>query len=185
MRWRQPLGASLEDYWETLDTGPVRPSSPRHRLNLRYSYCAGSPTIRRYLGQGNPDNSLRGERQIREAITTLKQSGRYDEMVDAAIRKHPQPVTDKPSANGKTVATTKVKRKPVLDERTANLFPKALLQAFRGRINRLRRRSSRLPTVDCMAIMTAIAPARNDWRAVHQEDCAAPLGGHERTARYR
>ena len=54
-------------------------------------------------------------------------------MVDEAIRKYPQPVADKPAANGKTIATVKVvKRKPILDERTANVFPNEhQFQAFR------------------------------------------------------
>jgi hypothetical protein len=60
----------------------------------------GHGTIRNYLGQGNADRSHRGERQIREAISALKQSGRYDEIVDEVLRKHPLPVAEaKPSSD--------------------------------------------------------------------------------------
>jgi hypothetical protein len=37
----------------------------------------GHSVIRAYLGQGNPEHSYRAERQIREAIVALKQSGKY------------------------------------------------------------------------------------------------------------
>jgi len=84
----------------------------------------GHNVIRRYLGQGNTDRAHRGERQIREAITALKQSGRYDDMVDEAVAKHPQPVDGKPAAKGKTAAKSerKPRRPRVLDERCADVF---------------------------------------------------------------
>jgi hypothetical protein len=46
-------------------------------------------------------------------------------MVDEALRKHPQPVTDKEPAKGKAIATTKPSkpRRRLLDERCAQVFP--------------------------------------------------------------
>jgi hypothetical protein len=86
---------------------------------------ASHNVIRAYLGDGKPERSHRGERQVREAISALKQSGRYDEIVDEELRKHPQPGADAPPAKEKTVTTRtqpKSKRR-LLDERTANVFP--------------------------------------------------------------
>lgn len=80
--------------------------------------------IRRYLGDGNPERSHRGERQIREAISALKQAGRYDTIVDEAVSKYIRPVADTPAST--TIAKTKPRkprRAPVLDERCANVFP--------------------------------------------------------------
>lgn len=93
----------------------------------------GHVVIRTYLGQGNPERSHRAERQIREAISALKQSGRYDEIIDEMLRKYPQPVDGKESKS-RAVERTKspARRKPILDERTANMFPNEhQFQAFR------------------------------------------------------
>lgn len=83
----------------------------------------GHNVIRAYLGEGDPDRAHRGERQIREAISALKQSARYDEIVDEAVRKYPPPTDAKPS---KSTAIAKTKqatpRRRLLDERTANVF---------------------------------------------------------------
>jgi ParB/RepB/Spo0J family partition protein len=86
----------------------------------------GINVITRYLGQGDPERSHRGERSIREAISALKQAGRYDALIDDALRKHPQPaVANKPSAKGAAIAKTKqaTPHRRLLDERTANVFP--------------------------------------------------------------
>jgi ParB/RepB/Spo0J family partition protein len=85
----------------------------------------GEPLIRRYLGQGKEEQSHRSHSEIREAISALKQSGRYDRIVDDALHAHPLPVADKPAAKTKAVAEAKAKssRRRILDERTAHLFP--------------------------------------------------------------
>jgi hypothetical protein len=85
----------------------------------------GHNVIARYLGEGNAERSNRKERQIRDAITTLKQSGRYDDLVEEAISKFPPPaVADKPAAKTREVATTTPKqRRPVIyDDRCSHLF---------------------------------------------------------------
>jgi len=86
-------------------------------VHLAFSH----PTIRRYLGQGNAKRSYRSERQVREAISALKQSGKYDDLVDEARAKYPVP--DAPAAKGKDVAPRKPRRPRTLDERAANVFP--------------------------------------------------------------
>src|SRR5262245_60491395 len=95
----------------------------------------GVDVIRAYLGQGNPERSQRGEREIRDAISTLKESGHYDEIVDRALRKYPQPVGDGKPAKGTTVATSaadKPRRAPTFDARCVTLFPNThQAQAFR------------------------------------------------------
>jgi hypothetical protein len=84
----------------------------------------GHNVIRTYLGQGNPDRAHRGERQIREAISALKQSGRYDDIIEAAMLKYAPPVND--AGPAKDTAVTKAKpakpKRRLLDERCANLF---------------------------------------------------------------
>jgi ParB-like chromosome segregation protein Spo0J len=80
----------------------------------------GYETIRRYLGQGEIDRSHRGERQVRTAITALKQSGDYDDVVNEMRAKYPVP--DAPSAKSKAAAVPKPRRAPVLDGRCATVF---------------------------------------------------------------
>jgi ParB/RepB/Spo0J family partition protein len=84
----------------------------------------GEPVIRAYLGQGNAGRAHRSARQIREAISALKQSKRYDELVEQTLLKYPAEVVDAPSAKGKSVAKTEPKKSwpRMLDERTANVF---------------------------------------------------------------
>jgi ParB-like nuclease domain len=94
----------------------------------------GVDVIRAYLGQGKPERAHRGERQIREAINALKQSGRYDELIDEELRKHPLPVPDAKESKSTTVAKTKprARRPRLLDERCAHVFPNEhQFQAFR------------------------------------------------------
>jgi ParB-like chromosome segregation protein Spo0J len=86
----------------------------------------GHHTIRTYLGQGNPDNSHRPERAIREAMSALKDSGRYDDIIDEVFRKHPIPIDHniKPAQKTEIAKTKQPKpKRRILDERTANLFP--------------------------------------------------------------
>jgi ParB-like chromosome segregation protein Spo0J len=107
------------------DRGALDRAKGKLRNGADVHLAIGHNVIARYLGQGDIKKSLRGERQIREAITTLKQSGAYDEMVEDAISKYPPPTDAKPS-KGRAVATTKPKpkpRAPVLDARVANVFP--------------------------------------------------------------
>lgn len=85
----------------------------------------GRDLILRYLGRGDVKDSPRSEQQIREAIATLKQSGRYDDIVDDALHHHAPQVIDAAPANGTAVKTTAPRkpRKRVIDDRCANLFP--------------------------------------------------------------
>lgn len=85
----------------------------------------GQGVIRAYLGDGNSSSARRGERQVREAISALKESGRYDDIIDEVLRKYPPAVTDKAPAKRSEVATTKQpkSRRRLLDERTASVFP--------------------------------------------------------------
>jgi ParB-like chromosome segregation protein Spo0J len=81
----------------------------------------GQNIIRRYLSQGDPNKARRAEEDIRNTISALKQSGRYDEIVDEAIRKQARaPATAKSAA----IATTKqtVRRKPIFDARCITVF---------------------------------------------------------------
>jgi ParB/RepB/Spo0J family partition protein len=81
-------------------------------------------TIRAYLGQGDPERAHRPERALREAIGALRQSGKFEDIIDEALLKHPEPVTDTP-ATGRTVARTQERgpRIRVLDDRCASAFP--------------------------------------------------------------
>jgi ParB/Sulfiredoxin domain len=97
----------------------------------------GWQSIMRYLGGGDEEKCRRSKRQIIDALSTLKQSGRYDAIVDEALRKNPIPVADKPLAKGTTVATTQqaTPRKRLLDERTASVFTNDhQFQAFRDAV---------------------------------------------------
>jgi ParB-like chromosome segregation protein Spo0J len=84
----------------------------------------GHNVIRTYLGQGNADRSHRADRQIREAISALKQSGRYDDIVDEVLLKYPPPVDENKAAKKTEVTTTKPRtpKRRILDERCANVF---------------------------------------------------------------
>ena len=91
------------------------------RNGIDVHLAIGHNVIARYLGQGHTERSHRSERQIREAISALKQSGKYDDLVDEARAKHP--VADAPVAKGKAVVERKARRPRILDERCANVFP--------------------------------------------------------------
>jgi ParB-like chromosome segregation protein Spo0J len=106
------------------DKGAMDRATGKLRNGTDVHLALGHGAIARYLGEGDPKKALRGERQIREAITTLKQSGTYDDLVDEAVRKYPQPVAENPDA--RKIAKLKPARPPrrrVLDERTMNVFP--------------------------------------------------------------
>lgn len=91
----------------------------------------GVDLIRCYLGGGKPDKASRGERQIREALTTLRQSGRYDEIIDDELAKHPQPGALS-GEKDKAVIEKGAKRPKVFDDRCTAVFPSAhQAQAFR------------------------------------------------------
>jgi len=94
----------------------------------------GEESISRYLGQGNPEKCHRSLRQIREAISALKQSGRWDKVIDAEVLKHPLPVEDAEPAKRKEIEHRKPTEphKPIIDERAANVFKtEAQFHAFR------------------------------------------------------
>jgi hypothetical protein len=105
-----------------------RLSDPNADVTITYH------TVLRYLGRGDESQARRGERPIREAISTLKQSGRYDKIIDEALRRHLASVPDMPEAKTKTLAEKKPPKpkKRILDERTASVFPtEHEFQAFR------------------------------------------------------
>src|SRR5262245_9678865 len=113
-----PSIASAFQSKKTLDEarGRLRGSSANMAL--------GHNVIRAYLGQGNPERSHRGERQIREAISALKQSGRYDKLIETALLKYPPPTEAKPSKSTAVAKTSQPKpKRRILDERCANVFP--------------------------------------------------------------
>jgi hypothetical protein len=85
----------------------------------------GWHSVMRYLGGGDLAKCKRKKQQIIDAISTLKQSNRYDDLVDEALRKHSPPVANKPTAKGTEVAKAKqaTPQRRLLDERTANVFP--------------------------------------------------------------
>jgi len=86
----------------------------------------GTDTIRLYLGQGDPQKAHRSEKQIRETLGALRQSGRYDAIINDAIAKHPIADEDDDDTEPKDTAIIKrksAKPKPrLLDDRVANVF---------------------------------------------------------------
>jgi hypothetical protein len=104
------------------DKGALDRAAGKLRNGTDIHLALGYVTIRRYFGEGNPQKAHRGERQIREAISALKQSGRYDEIVADARAKYAQPVVNAKSAKDSAVTKTKPKQRRILDERTANIF---------------------------------------------------------------
>lgn len=107
------------------DKGAIDRACGRLRRGTDVHIALGHNVIRAYLGKGDPKNAKRGERQIREAISALKQSGRYDEIVNAELLKHPEPVTNKEPAKRAEIAKAvePKKHQRILDERTASVFP--------------------------------------------------------------
>jgi hypothetical protein len=106
------------------DKGAIDRAIGKLRNGTDVHLAIGHYAIRRYLGHGNPDNAQRGERQVREAISALKQSGRYGEIVEETVCKYPPAVTTTKPAKKTEVAKIKERepRKRILDERTANVF---------------------------------------------------------------
>jgi ParB-like chromosome segregation protein Spo0J len=130
--------------------------------------------IRAYLGQGKPERSHRGERQIREAISTLKQSGRYDQIIEEALGKHPLPVTEVEESTSTTVAKTKPPkpRRRILDERCAQVFPNEhQFQAFREAVTTPAAQKV-IPVKHQLALAKEIMrPKSDEWRT---KQVAAP-----------
>lgn len=92
--------------------------------------------ILRYLGDGNEDNAHRSKRQIIDAISSLKQTGRYDDIVDEAMAKYPPPViAEINKSKTAVVAKPRKPRQRKLDERCASAFPNDhQFQAFRDAV---------------------------------------------------
>jgi len=95
----------------------------RTRLRNGAFNAIGHNVIRAYLGGGDPNEAKRAERQIREAVGALKQSGVFDEILQKALRKFPEPTEARSESKSITASAPKPKPSRVLDERTANLFP--------------------------------------------------------------
>jgi hypothetical protein len=96
--------------------GTLRKGNNVHR-------ALGVDIIRAYLGQGDPGRAHRAERQVREAISALKQSSRYDDIVEEMVLKFPPPVDAKPSRSKAVIQPERKPRRRMLDERTASVFP--------------------------------------------------------------
>jgi hypothetical protein len=95
----------------------------------------GEDSICRYLGQGKPEKSHRSLRQIREAISALKQSGRWDKIIDIELLKHPLPMLDMAERTELEKAAPRLLRQPELDERVANTFKtETQFHAFRDAV---------------------------------------------------
>jgi hypothetical protein len=121
----------------------------------------GIPVIRAYLGPH------RGERPIREAIAALKQCGKYDDIVDEAIRKHCVPLIT--TSTSKAVATTKDKpKRRILDERCAHLFKNDnQFQAFREAVTSATAQKV-IPVSQQYAVAKEImAPIHEDFNKKH------------------
>lgn len=95
----------------------------------------GWPLILRYLGNGNEIKSPHSKKQVIEAIATLKQSGRYDDIVDTEISKYelPLPETRRRKSEPSAAVATKKPRPPrAYDDRCASVFPnETQAKAFR------------------------------------------------------
>lgn len=81
----------------------------------------GYNTVIRYLGHGDPKASPRHVREVRDAIETLKQSGKYDDIIDAALTC----AQDDTPTDGKTITVKRQATKPrkrILDEKCAAIF---------------------------------------------------------------
>ncbi len=102
---------------------------------------------------------------MREAISALKQSGRYDDMVDEAIAKHPPPTDAKPSKSKAVAKSERAPKRPrTLDERCANLFPNEhQFQAFREAVT-TRAAQQAIPVDQQYALAKSImqAPAKKE-----------------------
>lgn len=126
-----PIGAKCFEGKKGLDTARgkllARLDDPDKEGGIGWS------VIMRYLGHGDENQSSRSKRQIIEAITTLKQSRRYDQIVDDEIRRHPLPIaepdkkTNKPKeVKLRAVSAVKPPKKPrvkIYDDRCSALFP--------------------------------------------------------------
>jgi hypothetical protein len=86
----------------------------------------GERLVLAYLGG---DKSPRSLREIRDAIKTLKDSGKYDDIVDDALDEYRQQEFEKTDRDGKAATTSVAKRPPkkprrrIIDERAAAVFP--------------------------------------------------------------
>jgi hypothetical protein len=109
-----------------IDTAQTKLRGRQADPNANLPNLLGVPVIQRYLGQGDPKKSPRSETQLREAMSVLKLSNRYDDIVDDALRKNPLPVLDAKPSNSKAAAKTEsVKPRRfsrILDERCVHLF---------------------------------------------------------------
>jgi len=72
----------------------------------------GRPLVLRYLGQGDPKHSPRSVQEVKNAMETLKMSGRYDRIIDDALAAMPR---SEQNANG-------AKRPRQIDDRCAAVF---------------------------------------------------------------
>jgi hypothetical protein len=135
---RRLIDMLLEEAWTTLPSslleafeheGAIETACAKLKTRLAdptKDIPIGYVVIRRYLGKGDIKRSHRSETEIREAMSALKQSGRYDDIVNEAIRKHPLPVTAAKPAKAKEAVKAKESKpahRRILDECCANVFP--------------------------------------------------------------
>jgi hypothetical protein len=105
--------------------GEIEKARKKLRSGSNAHMAINADAIRAYLGHGNPDRAHRPERAVREAINTLRQSGKFEDIIEDAITKAPQPVINGDEPRSKAVAKPK-ERKPrerILDGRCASVFP--------------------------------------------------------------
>jgi hypothetical protein len=82
----QLFGSLLLDVFET-KTGLTKARTDLQKLldNPGGRVPVGTESILRYLGQGDPKRSPLSLREVRDAVQTLKMSGKYADIVDHAL----------------------------------------------------------------------------------------------------
>lgn len=103
-------------------------SKTRGKLLARINDPESDPGVGRdlVLGYlGGKEESPRNEQQIRDAINTLKDSGRYSQVIDDALIANADrlPKSDTPAKGTEVQIKARPKRKPILDDRCAAVFP--------------------------------------------------------------
>lgn len=102
--------------------------SQRKKLRTRFSDPDKDPGITwrhvmAYLGRGNLERSTRKKTIVIEALTSLKQAGRFDAVIDEVLGQYPPQVEGETEGTALVRSTRSAPRPPKLDPRTAALFP--------------------------------------------------------------
>jgi hypothetical protein len=109
------------------------------RGNLLNGDGIGREVVQRYFGQGDEALSPRTKAQISEALTTLKQSGLYDQIMDELgvpeAPAEPEEETATPARKKKKKKKGRTRQAKILDERCASVFDNDLqFEAFRAAV---------------------------------------------------